>query len=232
VAHADHDLTDSRAFIDAIRGSRPDLVLHLAWSASGSPQYRTSSDNSRWVVSSFDAAQFCLEDGITFLATGTVADEGAAPDAYTRAKQALRRMLEPAIEGRAIGWIRPFYVFDPEARRPALVADASAALASGRPVELRSPHARHDFIHASDVGTAIVSVIEHDLRGVVDVGSGRSRSVVDLVHALGAGWCAAENTDSQDGDVVADNDRLLRVGWRPVATESFFSARSHPDPPE
>lgn len=224
VSHTDHDLTDSQVFMTAIRRSRPDLVLHLAWCASGSPAYRTSPNNARWADSSFEAAEYCLDRGIRFLATGTVADDGSQRDPYSLAKQDLRARLEPAITSGAIGWIRPFYVFDPVALRPALIAEATAALRSDRPVTLKSPFERHDFIHASDVGAALVEVIRHDLRGVIDVGTGESRSVVDVVEACGARWAVVEPPGAPGNVAVADSQRLRMVGWEPAATDEFFGA--------
>src|SRR5438552_17962343 len=33
-----------------IRRVRPDIVIHLAWVASGTPGYRTSPENARWLA--------------------------------------------------------------------------------------------------------------------------------------------------------------------------------------
>jgi hypothetical protein len=40
----------------------------------------TSGGWVRWATSSFDAAEYCLDHDITFLATGTVADNGGGLD--------------------------------------------------------------------------------------------------------------------------------------------------------
>jgi nucleoside-diphosphate-sugar epimerase len=98
------------------------------------------------------------------------------------------------IDRGAVAWIGPFYVFDPIAMRPAVVADAMAARASDGVMKIRSLHARHDFVHAYDVGSAVIDVLQHDLRGAIDVGSGVSRSVVDVVGACGARWQDGEGS--------------------------------------
>lgn len=222
VSHSDIDLTEPDAFVGVIRAARPATVLHLAWSASGTPGYRNATSNERWTKASYDAATYCLGVGIRFVGTGTVVDRDRS-DAYARSKSELRDLLSPLIDEGSITWVRPYYTFDPALGRPRLVADARDAIVAGRPVELGSPNARHDFIHASDVGTAIGAILDHDLSGSIDVGSGHLRSVAELAVACGAEVrTTTEDVPIGDGD-VADTSRLLELGWRPWATEEFFA---------
>ncbi|MGO4258800.1 NAD-dependent epimerase/dehydratase family protein [Marmoricola sp. RAF53] len=225
VRRDEHDLTDPDAFVAAIDAVAPATVLHLAWCASGVSGYRSSPENDRWLEASWRAALHCLEVGVGFVGTGTVADAGPGTDAYTRSKHELRRRLGGEIDRGAVTWIRPFYTFDPDAGRPALVADARAAVAADRPVELRAPESAHDFVHAADVGAAVVTVVAHGLTGSVDIGSGRLRTVRELARACGAevrGPARPEDHPDPVDDVAADTTRLRRLGWTPSATESFF----------
>lgn len=227
VSHLDHDLLDPDAFVAAIVKTRPTVVLHLAWASSGRPGYRTDPDNMRWVTSTHRAAIHCLEQGMTFYATGSVVDQpGMAPDLYSRSKQHLRALMADAIRSGDVGWLRPFYIFDPEIGRPAVLSAAIAARSEGRPVELNAPAARHDFVHASDVGAAIVAVVSHRMMGSLDIGSGRLRSVAQLVESCGAAWrpgMGAAAAAVQHDDSVARIDRLEAVGWQPRATDEFFN---------
>jgi nucleoside-diphosphate-sugar epimerase len=223
VSHRDHDLADASAFVEVIRRLAPDAVLHLAWCASGSPGYRDSPENARWVEATTRAAHFCVDAGIHFTATGTVLDTSAGPDAYSAAKADLRERLGPQIRGGSITWLRPFYTFDPAARRPALVADCLAARAAGTAVSLRSPGSVHDFIHAADVGSAIAVVLEHRLDGILDIGSGRGRTVRELALACGAEVDAPEEPPAAS-EAVADTTPLRELGWSAGATEAFFAA--------
>jgi nucleoside-diphosphate-sugar epimerase len=98
---------------------------------------------------------------------------------------------------------------------------------SGEPVELKSPGARHDFVHAADVGAAITQVVQYDLRGVVDIGTGTLTSVGDLVTRLGARWQAAQGHPDAEhpnhAEPVADTSRLRATGWQPHRTEEFLT---------
>ncbi len=124
-----------------------------------------------------------------------------------------------------MGWLRPYYVFDPVARRPALVADAAAAREAGVPVALRAPDATHDFVHAADVGSAVVTAVRHDLRGVVEIGSGTLHTVAEVVIALGAAWEGGEPAEAVVAHQgrVAESQEVRAAGWRPRSTEEFFA---------
>jgi nucleoside-diphosphate-sugar epimerase len=205
---------------------QPAVVVHLAWAASGTPDYRNAADNARWLESSLELARACAEVGATFVATGTPLDTSSAPgDAYSSSKVRLWRALRPEVASGVITWIRPYYVIDPERRRPALVDHALSAKAAGTPVALRTPDSEHDFIHAADVGRAVVATVRHALRGEVPIGSGRLRRVRDLVAALGVPWVAdagaAGSTASQVDD-IADIHRLRELGWTPARTNELF----------
>lgn len=227
VDHALDDLLRPGAPAALVERERPAVVVHLAWAASGTPGYRHAGDNERWVASSLELARACRESGTALVATGTSVDTAAAPaDAYSLSKARLWRELEPDVAAGALTWVRPFYVFDPERGRPALIAHALAARAAGTPVVLRTPGSEHDFIHAADVGRAIVTAVAHELRGVVEIGSGRLRSVSDLVTALGIPWESGAEPDEaavDHVDEVADSGRLRGLGWAPERTDALFA---------
>lgn len=207
---------------------RPDRVIHLAWCASGTRGYRSSADNDRWVTATLELARVCQATDTTVWFTGTGLDnEDTNPDVYVAAKYRLRQQLAtPLAEGSA-GWLRPFYVFDDVAGRPGLVADALLARDEGRSVILRSPFAAHDFIHASDVGAAIVHVVRAGLLGTIDVGTGLRTTVEQLVTRLGARWQATDDCAPQTlgtPDPVADAQALRSAGWQPHRTEEFLGS--------
>ena len=132
-----------------------------------------------------------------FVGTGTVIDDQTVGDPYVAAKSALRRDLAAAIDAGKVTWLRPHYVFDPAEPSPAVLRDAVAARDAGRPSSSRRPRLTHDFVHAADVGRAVVATVEHGLTGLVDVGSGRLRTVQALVEAIGATWTRPHRASSR-----------------------------------
>lgn len=225
VRREDADLLAPGAAAALVRSVRPGAVVHLAWVASGTPGYRGSADNDRWVAASLELHAACAELGVPLWATGTVVDDEPDPaDAYTAAKVALRRELEPAIAAGTIGWLRPAYVFDEAAGRPAVVAAALAARAEGAPVTLQTPDIAHDFVHASDVGAAVVAAVRNGCTGYLPVGSGRVRRVADLVTALGVAWRRGADAPAvSHTEAPAAIGWLHDLGWHPTTTEEFFA---------
>lgn len=227
IRRADIDLLVPGTPTALVEAVKPDHVVHLAWCASGSAGYRHSKDNHRWLNATLELHRACLNTGARLWATGTIVDLDPDPsDAYALAKSALREELSEAIATGGVGWLRPHYVFDELAARPALVAHALEAKARQQTVELQTPHSVHDFIHASDVGRAIVGAIGHDLTGELPIGSGTKHSVSDLVTCLGVPWRAPESVSQNPASHVgsgADVSRLTNIDWTPIRTEEFFA---------
>jgi nucleoside-diphosphate-sugar epimerase len=227
VHHQSHDLLEPGVATQLVSRVAPSIVVHLAWAASGDPEYRTSSDNGRWVRASLELAGACRAAGAWFVATGTPLDlGGAATDAYSSAKLELWHRLEPAVKASEITWLRPYYVVDPNRRRPALVEQALRARDSNTSLVLRTPDSQHDFVHASDVGRAVVTALQWGLRGEVPIGSGSLRRVRDLVAALGVSWSPApDHSDAAPPQhhAAANIRRLLKLGWLPVSTQKLFA---------
>lgn len=218
------DLLAPDTFTATVEQFAPDVVLHLAWSAGSRAGYRGAPDNSRWTEASAEVAALCARAGIRFVATGTVVEDREPGDAYSASKYELRTRLAPSIDSGAVTWLRPYYVFDPNAGRPVVLGAARQAAAEGRPVELRNPNARHDFVHAADVGAAVVHAIGDDMRGVVDIGAGTLHSVAELIAAGGWAWRPAkEPDDSLHDSRIADTAPLLATGWSPSHTDRYFA---------
>jgi nucleoside-diphosphate-sugar epimerase len=227
VDHARDDLLQPGVPTALVERVRPAVVVHLAWSASGTPSYRTSAANELWLRSTCELARACRDRGAWLIATGTALDKsGIVSDAYSAAKIGLWDELAPAVRAGTMTWLRPYYVVDPERRRPALVENALSARDAGTPVSLRTPDSEHDFIHASDAGRAVVLAARHRLAGEVAIGSGRVRRVCDLVAALGIPWvsqsASSEATQAHLSE-AADIGRLTELGWAPMRTEELFA---------
>lgn len=223
VSRVDADLGDEQAFVALLERVRPDVVVHLAWVASGTPDYRGRPENAALAQAAMSAARWCRQADVRFVAAGTVLDDGSSADAYATAKQALRKGIAREIETDVVTWLRPYYVFDPVLGRPGVLRAATHARAEDSAVELARPEARHDFVHVGDVARAVIAAVRHDLRGVVEIGSGRLRRVSDLVEAAGARWVHGPRADDEIHDeTAADVTRLLRTGWAPDETERFF----------
>ena len=63
VDHAADDLLEPGVAAALVERERPAVVVHLAWSASGTPGYRHSADNERWLRSSLELVRACEAHG-------------------------------------------------------------------------------------------------------------------------------------------------------------------------
>jgi nucleoside-diphosphate-sugar epimerase len=228
VQHERDDLLIPGVPTALVKRHRPALVIHLAWAASGTPGYRSSSENDQWLSASLELQRACELEGAWLIATGTSLDDVAnSSDSYSRSKHQLRRELNESIVAGRMTWIQPFYVIDVDWRRPALVAESLAARDLGSPVSLRDPESTHDFVLGSDVGRAIVNIVQFNLRGVVPIGSGESRPVREVVEMLGTTWVqamtSADPIERPQNHAAADIAPLRRINWSPDLTTSFFS---------
>lgn len=227
VGRSDLDPLLPGALADYVARQSPDVFLHLAWTAGGTPGYRESGDNQKWAAVSHEVAIRCVMGGIRFVGTGTVLDDPDQPieetDPYTDSKRALRASLSREIASGNLTWLRPFYVFDPLGDRPGVLRAARRAAEEHRAAPLASAEALHDFVHVTDVVRGIISAIGNSLTGVVDIGSGTLHRVADLVSRAGYDW---EESGREPGrlqvDRVADIAPLRETGWAPSETERFF----------
>jgi nucleoside-diphosphate-sugar epimerase len=226
LGRADVDLLNPGAPTEMIERLRPEAVIHLAWSASGDPDYRRSDDNARWVEATIELYEICRKSDVRLWATGTgVERHDAAGDAYTSSKARLRRHLAEEIDRGALGWLRPYYVFDQVAGRPALFAEARRARERGEKLILRDPDSEHDFVHAQDVAAALVVALQHGLMGEIPIGFGHTHRVSDCADALGVEWTSARTTSagSTHAHEPAEVGRLKALGWSPTTTQEFFA---------
>ena len=120
--------------------------------------------------------------------------------------------------------MRPHHVFDEEAGWPLVLRAAIRSRETDQPLELLTPHQCHDYVHASDVGSAIRRAVRNDLLGEFDIGSGVTRPVSELVGRVGASWTQAPGSSTGSGTgEAADIRHLRRLDWTPKRTEEFFS---------
>lgn len=221
LGRADVDLLAPEGWRQALDVHRPDVIVHLAWSASSLADYREHEDNWSWVRSTIDGADFAAERGIRFLGTGTSVDSAPAADAYSRSKAAARDELAPRIATGELGWLRPFYVFDEDRPSPAVLRAALDAKAADVPVRLSSPDSRHDFIHARDVASAIRTIVDAGLMGSLDLGSGATSSVAEFVEAFSCSWLpTGAPSSAASTEAIADVAAIRAAGWTPAVTDA------------
>jgi nucleoside-diphosphate-sugar epimerase len=242
------DLLDPQAIDSLIEAVRPTHLLHFAWIATPG-LYWNSAENYRWL----DASRHLLRSfheggGIRAVMAGSCAEydwsrvgicderssplagaSGTAVGAYAECKIAMQRALEEF--GRAhdlsTAWGRMFFQFGPGEHPQRLVASVIIHLLSGR--EALCSHGRQirSFLHAADVGRAFAALLDSDIEGPVNIGSGERISIAELLGRIARSigrpeflkLGARRSLPFEPDILLPDVGRLRReVGWTPRLT--------------
>ncbi len=234
------DLFDPIAVRTLLQSVRPTHLLHLAWQAAPA-LYRTSPENLDWVAASLGLTRaFHEQGGHRAVFAGSCAEYGSgagwcdelatapAPQTlYEHCKHALRTLVEsyagPA--GLSVAWGRIFFVYGPGEHPDRLIASVIRSLLAGQPVRCSSGEQQRDFLHVNDVAAAFVSLLDSEVTGAVNIGSGEPVSVRWIVEYLAA--LVGRPDLPRFGERPADPQPLLAarglrlrtlVGWQPQYT--------------
>jgi len=232
------NLLDAADAARAVHDAAPEALLHLAWSLAPG-QWATAVENLDWVAASLGLGRaFVDAGGRRMVVAGSCLEydwdygfcsERLTPcqphTLYGTSKHALRLLLEglASRSGLSLGWGRVFFLYGPHEHPDRLIASVIRSLLNGE--RARCSHGRQvrDYLYSADVADALVSLLESDLQGPVNIASGqavtlrelayRAGELLGLVDRIDFGAIPAAATDTPL--VVADVSRLAReLGWR------------------
>jgi len=215
-------------------------LVHLAWYAEHG-RFWTAADNLGWVGATLALLRAFREaGGRRAVVAGTCAEyawdgdeplvESATPlrpaTLYGAAKHASRIAAEAYAgqEDLSLAWGRIFFSFGPGEAPGRLIPSVAGALLRGEEAPVTGGAQVRDFIAVEELGDAFAALVDSDVRGAVNVASGRGVAVRDVVAmvARAAGgeelvrYGALPDRPDDPASIVADVTRLEReVGWRP-----------------
>jgi nucleoside-diphosphate-sugar epimerase len=237
------DLLDPAAAHDLIERVRPTHLLHLAWYAEHGLFWR-SIENVRWVEASLRLLRaFAEAQGERAVLVGTCAEydwsaggrftEEASPLApatlYGTSKHALRTIAAAMCEQQRVelAWGRVFFLFGPHEHPERLVPSVARAVLAGHPAPCSHGRQLRDFLYSADVADAFAALLDSEVSGAVNIGSGEPTSIGELVRSVGAAAGDARlirlgelpARQEEPAELVADVGRLREeVGWTPRLT--------------
>lgn len=181
-----------------------DVVIHLAGLAGvrdsfSNPEayWRNNVEVSRRVFDHYSHSAYIA-----------YASSSSAKQWYNNPYATTKKVVETIAPPRSCG-MRFHTVYGVDSR-PDMMYDK---LLTGRATY--ATHHLRDFTHVSDVVSAIECVVNYGMVGVLDVGTGTSVSVVDLVKASGQILPIAD-TVGEAAITKADPKLLLSCGWAPT----------------
>lgn len=232
------DLLDTRASEEILRKVRPSHLLHLAWTTEHG-LYWEDPKNSDWVNASIALLEKFNEwGGERAVIAGTCAeydwsykycDENLTPTSpstlYGRSKLELQEKLTLASKKITsnIAFGRIFSLYGPYESPKRLVSNLICRLMDGREAACNNPNLIRDYLHVEDVASGFVALLEAELKGAVNIGSGHGISLGNLAlkiaEKLNASDCIKLGgkmlaEDSQD-ELIANPSKLMSTGWIP-----------------
>jgi len=240
LAVVEGDLKRQDEWFARIDRGRPEVWVHLAWIATPGV-YLKSPENTEYVAASLQLAKRLAETGCRrFVAAGTcfeyapstTALSESAPTGPRTIYAASKLEFEVSIERLAASWgvhfvwPRLFYLYGPGEHEKRLVPVLIRSLLRNEIAKLASGDRVFDYLHVEDVAAGIWAAAQSDLRGPVNIASGRPVTLRDLAEEVErqigvAGLLAFDAYASDPIDlahVLGDNRRLLSTGWKPRYT--------------
>ncbi len=220
--HTTADLLDPRATAAAVAAIAPTHLLHLAWDVTPGAFWH-SRTNLDWVAASLSLYRaFTAAGGRHAAFAGTCAeydwshsqldeDTPLRPATlYGLAKHTLHQLLASAasLDGTTIAWGRIFLLYGPHEAPERLVSGITRTLLRNEDAPTGPGGIRRDFMHVADVAAALVTLLDQAHQGPVNVATGRSSTIAEVVTTIAA---------------HAGHPDRLRIGARPAPPN---------DPPE
>lgn len=232
------EATEVQRVVETIR---PTHLLHMAWYVEHG-KFWTSEENTRWVEASLGLfREFITKGGKRLVTTGTCAEyetghvlcvEDETPcrpeTLYGACKYALS-VMQAALcrqSGVSQAWPRIFFLYGPNEPERKLVPAVITSLLKGEPALTSHGEQVRDFLHVDDVARAIVSVLDSELEGPVNIASGEAvklKSVIETIarligrtDLLRIGALASGTNEPER--LVASVTRLQSTGFTPKHT--------------
>ena len=232
------DLSEVRNLMSKVQ---PSHLLHLAWYYKpGKWAISGLNDNLLWVQSSLELLRlFNKYEGTRVVMVGSCNEydwnygycsEFITPKIsntfYGTCKHSLQILQERYSKEAnwSSAWARLFFTYGPHEDPSRLVASVILSLLQGEPALCSHGNQIRDYLYVKDVAGAIISLLESDVTGPVNIGSGHPISLKDIVYII-AEKLNAENlvqlgaisTAMNDAPVVIANvNRLFEeVNWQP-----------------
>ena len=226
----------AKALVETVE---PTHLLHFAWYAEPG-RFWASQENLRWVAATLELVEaFVANGGERIVAAGTCAEydwsagrlsEATTPmvpaTLYGSSKLGLGTQLEAlSLErGVSLAWGRIFFVYGPGEHPARLVSSVMRSLLRGEEALCTAGTQRRDFLHVTDLADAFVRLLDSEIAGPVNLGSGEATAVRDVVLAIAdrleARHLVRLGARADSGDepelIVADVGRLrCELNWKP-----------------
>jgi nucleoside-diphosphate-sugar epimerase len=239
-SHFNVDIFEEHKVRQVLQRVKPEIVVHAAWDTT-LETYEKSLENLKFQKAGLQFALECAAHGVKKLVMlGSSAEYGlqfapvsadtsiATPfSEYGKAKYALLKSLEnrKIQESLDFTWLRIFQPYGPMQSSERLFPTLLKKIHEGSDFVFNFPNQIRDWIHVIDICKVVIFVIENNLTGILDVGTGIGTRNSDLLSCMGKVingnsqiQISPEHLDSNDNDILVVHPEagLFRAGWKPI----------------
>jgi len=180
-----------------------DLVIHLAGLSGVRKSLDTPTEYWKQNVICGQRLFETFKDAkIVYASSSTAAEPWRNP--YAMSKYSLEQIAEPY---NSLG-LRFTTVYGKGAPKGMLIPK----ILRNEVEHINTNHSR-DFIHVNDVLDAITTVMDTDLRGVIDVGTGQTNLLSEIVSKFGIEYTPVIGDEFEREDNLANINVLTDYGW-------------------
>ena len=201
------DIRDFIRFL-ACDSIRYDVIIHLA--AFAALRDSIVNPDKFWennVIKSQPIFDYCRRNNVRILYASSAGAHGWWQNPYAITKKVNEIQAPPNSVG-----MRFFNVWAEEGSRK----DMLYRMLQEDTAKYITRHKR-DWIHVKDIATAISCLLPDVFRGVLDIGTGKNYSVLELAKKLGKGDLPIkEETPGEPDTLCADISILKSLGWSPT----------------
>jgi nucleoside-diphosphate-sugar epimerase len=252
------NLLEAEQIFGLMKTVGPSDLLHFAWYAEHG-KFWTSPLNLDWAAATLGLFKSFVEaGGRRAVFAGSCAEyDWSVPEPlvedktlcrpislYGVCKNATREVVQAyaAQAGASVAWGRVFFLYGPDENPQRLIPSILAPLLEGKPACCRCGDHVRDLLHVHDVAGAFVALLESDVTGTVNIGSGQRTTLGDVARRA-AGIIGREDlltvqrqaaSPENPAVILADVARLRReVGWEPrydlaSGLEQVIASMRHP----
>jgi len=240
------NLLDQERTALVIKTVQPSHLLHLAWCTEHG-LYWSSPENLTWLQASKSLVEiFTACGGQRFVGAGTCAEydwhqalgECSTENApllpatlYGHCKNSLQRELAAWSQQTKLSsaWGRIFSLYGPKEDPRRLISATITSLLNKMQASCGYPSLNRDYLHATDVASAFIAVLESDIQGPVNIGAGQTHTLGEIVQTIAAKLNATNLVElgtralaeyKEPIFLAPDIARLRQIDWVPQHTLS------------
>jgi len=175
------NLFDYDAVKNYIKNHNPNYLLHLAWHVTPG-QYLHNNNNYDWLEASKNLL-YCFKEnnGFRAVVAGTCFED-FYDYPYPACKKALLEILEKLEISYA--WGKIYYLFGENEHADRLVPSLINSILSKKEIQCSSGEQARDYMYVKDAARAFVEILDSDIQGVVDIGTGEAIPVKTIINLI------------------------------------------------